>query len=84
MRDIKGFRSGFTYTWDYVPAETIKALAAMLRAGGYFTVNYFDTDGSDKQGAFSIDYPSFELFTFKNGVAMWHNCTLTITAQGVS
>lgn len=83
VRDIKGFRPGFTYEWDYVPAATITALLALLRTGGFFTVDYFDTDGTDKQGVFSIDYPSFELFTFRNGVPMWHNCKLTIKAQGV-
>lgn len=83
VRDIKGFRPGFTYTWDYVPASTITALVTMLRTGGYFTVDYFDVDGTDKTDVFSIEYPSFELFTFRDGEAMWHNCTLTIKAQGV-
>ena len=83
VRDVKGFRPGFTYTWDYVPAATITALVTMLRAGGYYTVNYFDTDGTDKSGRFKVDYPTFELFTFRGGVAMWHNCTLTIKSQEV-
>ena len=84
VRDVKGFRPSFTYTWDYVPAATITALVTMLRAGGYFTVDYFDVDGTDKTGVFKVDYPTFEVFTFRKGVAMWHNCTLTIKAQGVS
>lgn len=84
VRDVKGFRAGYTYTWDYVPAATITALVTMLRAGGYFTVNYFDVDGTDKTGLFAVDYPTFELFTFRGGASMWHNCTLTIKAQGVS
>jgi hypothetical protein len=84
VRDVKGFRPGFTYTWDYVPASTITALVTMLRSGSFFTVDYFDVDGTDKTGLFAIDYPSFEVFTFKGGVAVWHNCTLTIRAQGVS
>jgi hypothetical protein len=83
VRDVMGFRPGFTYTWDWVPAETIKSLIAMLRSGSFFTVEYFDVDGVDKTGLFAIDYPSFELFTFRKGEAMWHNCTLTIKAQGV-
>lgn len=83
VRDIKGFRPGFRYEWDYVPAATITALVTLLRTGGFFTVDYFDVDGTDKQGSFSVDYPSFEVFTFRNGVPMWHNCTLTIKAQGV-
>lgn len=83
VRDVKGFRAGFTYTWDYVPAATITALVTMLRAGGYFTVGYFDTDGTDKSGTFEVSYPTLEMFTFRNGVAVWHNCTLTIKAQEV-
>lgn len=81
--DRKGFRPGFTYTWDYVPAATITALITMLRTGKYFTVNYFDVDGTDQSGVFSIDYPSFEVFAFRNGVAVWHNCSITIRSQGV-
>lgn len=84
VRDVTGFRPGFTYTWDWVPAETIRALITMLRAGSFFTVDYFDVDGVDKTGLFSVSYPAFEVFAFRNGVAMWHNCTLTIRAQGVS
>ena len=83
MRDVKGFRAGYKYTWDYVPAATIVSLVTMLRAGGFFTVEYFDVDGVDKTGIFSVDYPTLEVFTYKNGVAVWHNCTLTIKAQGV-
>lgn len=55
----------------------------MLRTGGFFTVDYFDVDGTDKQGVFSIDYPSFRIFTFRGDVPMWRECTLTIKAQGV-
>ena len=84
VRKITGFRPGFTYTWDYVPAATIAALVALLRVGTFFTVGYFDVDGTDKSGTFSVDYPAFNLFKFVNGVGMWHNCTLTIKAQEVS
>lgn len=83
VRDVKGFRPGFTYSWDYVPASTITALITMLRSGSYFTVDYFDLDGVDKTDVFSVDYPTFKVFTFRKGVAVWHDCTLTIKAQGV-
>lgn len=83
VRDIKGFRPGFRYEWDYVPASTITTLVTMLRKGGFFTVDYFDVDGTDKQGVFSIEYPSFEVFTYRNGIPVWHNCVLKITSQGV-
>jgi hypothetical protein len=83
VRDITGFRPGFSYEWDYVPASTITALVTMLRTGGFFTVDYFDTDGTNKQGSFSIDYPSLRIFAFRNGVPVWRDCKLTIKAQGV-
>lgn len=83
VRDIKGFRPGFKYEWDYVPATTVTALISLLRTGGFFTVNYFDVDGTDKTGVFSIDYPSPGVFKFKDGVAMWHGFTLVLKAQGV-
>lgn len=83
IREMLGYRSGFTYKWDYVPAATITALTTMLRTGGFYTVGYFDLDGTDKSGTFSVSYPSFEVFKFVNGVAMWHNCSITIKAQEV-
>lgn len=83
VRDIKGFRPGFKYEWDFVPATTATALMQLLRTGGFFTVNYFDVDGADKSGTFSIDYPSPGVFKFKDGVAMWHGFTLAIKSQGV-
>ncbi|MFA6717903.1 MAG: hypothetical protein WCS15_02365 [Prevotella sp.] len=84
VRKVTGFRAGFTYTYDYVPAATITSLITLLRTGGFFTVGYFDLDGTDKSGTFSVEYPQFSLFKFVNGVAMWYSCTLTITAQGVT
>jgi hypothetical protein len=84
VRKVTGFRPGFTYTWDYVPAETIASLAALLRTGAYFTVGYFDIDGTDQTGTFSVSYPAPQVFKFVGGVAMWHNFTLTIRAQGVT
>lgn len=83
VREMMGYRAGFTYKWDYVPAATITALTTTLKTGGFYTVGYFDLDGTDKSGTFSVSYPSFEVFKFVNGVAMWHNCSLTIKAQEV-
>ena len=84
VREVIGYRAGYTYSWDYVPAQTIKDLKAMLSTGGFYTVGYFDIDGTDKSGTFSVSYPTFKVFKFVNGVAMWHNCSLTIKAQEVT
>ena len=83
VREMIGFRAGFTYSWDYVPAAIINSLIALLRSGSYFTVDYFDIDGTEKSGVFSVSYPAFEVFTYKNGAPVWHNCSLTIKAQEV-
>jgi len=84
VRKIVGFRPGFTYTYDFVPAATIIALISLLRVGTFFTVGYFDLDGTDKSGTFSVSYPSFSLFKFdSSGTAVWTSCTLTIKAQEV-
>ncbi|MEA4919387.1 MAG: hypothetical protein VB078_00465 [Clostridiaceae bacterium] len=81
---ITGFRPGFTYAYDYAPATTVRALAALLRAGTFFTVGYFDLDGEDKSGTFSITYPLPKVFKYdENGVAVWHDFSLTIKAQEV-
>lgn len=84
VRKIVGFRPGFKYVWDYVPAATITALASMLRTGTFFTVGYFDIDGTVKSGAFSISYPAPTLFGYIDGVPVFHNFELTITAQEVT
>ena len=83
VRELTGFRPGFRYEWDYVPAASISELTAMLRTGGFFIVEYFDIDGTDRSGIFSVSYPSVEVFRFRNGIAVWHNCSLTILSQEV-
>lgn len=83
VREMIGFRPGFSYTWDYVPADTVRALADLLRTGKFLTVEYFDLDGNDKIGVFSVSYPAPKVFAFRNGVAVWHDFTLTIKAQEV-
>jgi hypothetical protein len=83
VREMIGFRPGFRYDWDYVPASTIADLIAFLRTGAYFTVAYFDVDGTEKSGLFSITYPTPKVFKFVRGVAMWHGVSITITAQEV-
>lgn len=83
VREMVGFRTGFKYDWDYVPAATITTLTTMLKKGGFFSVEYFDPSGTDGSGVFSVSYPSLEVFGFKDGVAVWHTCALTILSQEV-
>jgi hypothetical protein len=80
VRKIVGFRPGFTYTYDFVTA-----LITLLRTGTFFTVGYFDLDGTEQSETFSVSYPSFSVFKFdSSGTAVWTGCTLTIKAQEVS
>lgn len=84
VRDITGFRKGFTYEWDYIPTETITALTTLLRTGKALTVNHFDVDGTTGSALFYIDYPNLGVFAFKNNVPVWHDCKITITALEVT
>ena len=83
VRDITGFRPGFEYEWDYVPVETINSLIPLLRSGQALTVDYFDVDGTDKQGTFYVSYPSPGVFAYRNNIPVWHGFKLRITSQGV-
>lgn len=83
VRDIIGFRKGFTYEWDYVPAETINLLMPLLRSAEALTVNYFDVNGMIGSDLFYVSYPSLGVFAFKGDVPIWHDCKLTINAVEV-
>lgn len=83
VKDIIGYRATISASWDWVPADTIKALAVLLRGGGFFRVDYPAPSG-DAFGIFEIQYPTMTVFGFKNGVAVWHDVKLSMTAQGVT
>jgi len=83
VKEMIGFRAVVTAKWDYVPVATITALQTMLRAGGWFTVGYPDPDGTDKSIKMSISMPQPKVFKFVNSVPMWHDVSLTMTAQEV-
>lgn len=83
VKDMIGYRTTIQAEWDYVPAATLTALAVLLRQGGFFFVEYPAPTG-DASGMFEVEYPSMEVFQFKNGVAVWHDVELRMTAQEVS
>ena len=82
VKEMVGIRQVITATWDWVPADTITALCAMLAQGGYFRVAYPATDG-DQAGMFAIPPPSPRVFRYRDGVARWRDISLTMTAQEV-
>lgn len=83
VKDMIGYRASIKATWDYVPATTLAALATLLRSGGFFYVEYPAPTG-DASGMFEIEYPSLSVFAYKNGIAVWHDVQLKMTAQEVS
>ena len=83
VKDMIGYRTTVQASWDYVPAALLTSLAALLRGGGFFYVEYPSPSG-DAEGMFEVEYPTMKVFQFKDGVAVWHGVTLKMTAQEVS
>lgn len=83
VKDMIGYRTTLKAGWDYVPANIIAKLSVLLRTGSFFYVEYPAPTGADK-GTFSISFPDMKVFCFKDGVAVWHDVTLKMTAQEVS
>lgn len=83
VKDMIGYRSTVKAAWDYIPASALSALAVLLRSGGFFFVEYPSPTG-DASGVFEIDYPTMSVFSYKNGIAVWHDVTLKMTAREVS
>lgn len=82
VKDVIGYRPTVSASWDYVPASTIAELINLIRQGTFLWVEYPSPTG-DAAGYFDIEYPSCNVFCYKNGVAVWHNVSLDMTAQEV-
>lgn len=82
VKDVIGYRVSVKASWDYVPASDIASLIAILRDRGFCYVEYPSPKG-DASGYFEIGYPTMSIFGFKNGVAIWHDVALTMSAQEV-
>lgn len=81
--DVVGFRLAVTYSYTYIPAEDLATLHKLLRSGKYFSCTYLDVDNVEKTAVFSISYPQTSVFMYKNGVAVWHNATITLSSKEV-
>lgn len=84
VKEMIGFRTTITAEWDWLPAQTITDLHALLRQGGYFAVEYPDPVTGDAIGLFSVSYPETKIFKFNGTSPMWHGVSLTMTAQEVT
>ena len=83
VKDVLGYRTTITAAWDYVPAATIVALLTLMRSSPFLFVEYPSPSG-DASGTFEAEYPTLTVFCYKSGVAVWHDVTLTMSAQEVS
>lgn len=83
VSDIVGFRRTVRAEWDWVPADTIAALNGLLQQGGFFSVTYPTPEGI-RTDSMIVPFPTMEIFTFRNGIPIWHHVVLDMSAQEVT
>lgn len=85
VQDIVGYRSIIKVQLDYVPADLLAALVVLLRAGGFFKVEYPAPDGTVQSGLFKVvDKSGQKVFRFRRGEPFWYGVELEMTSQAVS
>ena len=83
VKDVLGYRTTITAAWDYVPAATIVTLLTLMRSSPFLFVEYPSPSG-DASGTFEAEYPTLDVFCYRDGVAVWHNVSLSMEAQEVT
>ena len=83
VKDILGYRAKVTAVWDWIPADLVTELLNLLKTGAFLWVEYPAPDGSGA-GCFSIEYPTLSVFCYRDGIPVWHDMTLSMTAQEVT
>ena len=83
VKDILGYRAKVTAVWDWIPADLVTELLNLLKTGAFLWVEYPAPDGSGA-GFFSIEYPTLSVFCYRDGIPVWHDMTLSMTAQEVT
>nr|DAL37037.1 MAG TPA_asm: hypothetical protein [Caudoviricetes sp.] len=83
VKDILGYRAKVTAVWDWIPADLVTELLNLLKTGAFLWVEYPAPSGNGA-GFFSIEYPTLSVFCYKNSVPVWHDMTLSMTAQEVT
>lgn len=84
VRDVLGWRTELTATWEWMPAGLLTQLVPIARSGAFVSIQYPDSTGEDAQGSFSIEIGNQKIFKFVSGEPMWYNVELTATAQEVT
>ena len=83
VEDIIGTRLVLSASYGYVPAADLLTLQRIVREGGFHRVTAPGVDG-DIDAMFKVEPPSFEVFKYIDGVPMWCNVKLKLTAQEVT
>ena len=83
VKDILGYRAKVTAVWDWIPADLVTELLNLLKTGAFLWVESPAPSGNGA-GFFSIEYPTLSVFCYKNSVPVWHDMTLSMTAQEVT
>ena len=83
VKDILGYRAKVTAVWDWIPADLVTELLNLLKTGAFLCVESPAPSGNGA-GFFSIEYPTLSVFCYKNSVPVWHDMTLSMTAQEVT
>ena len=82
--DEVGFRPTVTYTYDYLPAETMSALHRLLRANRVYNCRYLSPESNTSEyGQCIFDYPTADYFAYLNGKPVWHNAAITFRRAAV-
>lgn len=83
VKDITGARIKLHAEWNWLPAETITQIHALLRKGGFFEVEYPDPELGQSVGMFEIGMPTSGVFKFEGGTPRWKDVSLDLSAQEV-
>lgn len=83
VRDVLGWRTELTATWEWVPADLLAQIVQLARSGQFVSISYPDSTGQTVSGAFTLEIGNQKIFKFVDGVPVWYNVELTATAQGV-
>lgn len=78
-----GFRDKRTVeiTWSRMPASTLQSLAALLAAGGFFTLVYPDPLSGSREMRCRATEQSARVWQYQNGAPQWADVALTLEEQ---
>lgn len=78
---VQGYRAKLSINFDYFPADLLADIMGLIRQGGWFRVDYPDTNGTDKTGYFKITPGTMGVFKFADGKPVWRGLKLDFVAR---